>query len=247
MLQPHIRLDESLNIRCALLPGDPARVDRVAKFLQDVEPLAVNREYRSVRGTYQGLPVLVMSTGMGGPSVGIAVEELKQIGVTHLIRIGSCGALQSSLALGDLLICSGAVRDDGTSKTYVPQQYPAIPDFELLSACVAAAKQRKLRHCLGLVRTHDSFYIDEDERISTEWSNRGVMGSDMETAALFTVGALRGLKTASLLNNVVTWGADTVDGIGSYVDGETLTAQGEQNMILTALDACRALLMETGI
>ena len=110
-LQPHIRLDESVRAQCALLPGDPARLDRIAPFLSNVRELAYNREYRSLVGEYEGLRVLAVSTGIGGASAGIAVEELHNIGVTAMIRIGSCGALQPQVKLGDLVIVSGAVRD----------------------------------------------------------------------------------------------------------------------------------------
>ena len=237
MVQPHIRLDESLGIKYAVLPGDPARVDRVAEQLENVQTLQFNREYKSIRGTYQGVPVLAMSTGMGGPSVAIGVEELRNIGVTHLIRIGSCGALQQGIGLGDLILVSAAVRDDGTSRTYVPAQYPAIADPDLLQACIRSAKERGFHYHVGIGRTHDSFYIDDDEQICAQWSARGVLGSDMETAALFTVAGLRGMKAASILNNVVLWGAGTAEGIGSYADGADLTAQGERNEITVALDA----------
>ena len=130
-LQPHIRLDETVGARCALLPGDPARLDRIAPFLTNVRALAFNREYRSLVGEYRGLPVLAVSTGIGGASAGIAVEELHAIGVTAMIRIGSCGALQPRVKLGDLILVSGAVRDDGASKTYLDPIFPAVPDTEL--------------------------------------------------------------------------------------------------------------------
>ena len=119
MKQPHIRLDESLNVRYAILPGDPRRAERIASHMSEVEDLGMNREYRSLVGTYRGARILAMSTGMGGVSTGIAVEELHNIGVTHAIRIGSCGALQTDIAPGELLIAAGAVRDDGTSRAYV--------------------------------------------------------------------------------------------------------------------------------
>lgn len=237
MLQPHIQLDESLGIRYAILPGDPARVERIAAHLENPRELAFNREYRSICGTYKGVPVLALSTGIGGASTTIALEELWRIGVTHCIRIGSCGAIQSGIALGDLILVNGAVRDDGASKTYVPAQYPAVPDTDLLLRCIEAAKERNTPYHVGLARSHDSFYIDNEEEVSTYWGERGVLGSDMETATLFTVGRLRGLKTASILNNVVLWGGDTADAIGSYVDGESLTAKGEREEILTALEA----------
>ena len=134
MKQPHIQLDESLNVRYAILPGDPKRAERIASHMSEVEDLGMNREYRSLVGTYRGVRILAMSTGMGGVSTGIAVEELHNIGVTHAIRIGSCGALQTDIAPGELLIAAGAVRDDGTSRAYVREGYPAVPDTELLLA-----------------------------------------------------------------------------------------------------------------
>ncbi len=237
MLQPHIQLGEDLGVKYAILPGDPARVGRVAQQLENPRELAFNREYRSIKGTYKGIPVLAMSTGMGGPSVAIAVEELKNIGVTHLIRIGSCGALQEGIGLGDLILVSAAVRDDGASRTYVPEQYPAAADVELLCACIRSARERELRCHVGLARSHDSFYIDNDEEVSTAWSKRGVLGADMETSALFTVAALRGLKAASILNNVVEWGESTSEGVGSYAGGADRTAQGERDEIAVALEA----------
>ena len=108
MKQPHIQLDESLNVRYAILPGDPRRAERIASHMSEVEDLGMNREYRSLVGAYRGARILAMSTGMGGVSTGIAVEELHNIGVTHAIRIGSCGALQTDIAPGELLIAAGA-------------------------------------------------------------------------------------------------------------------------------------------
>ena len=240
-MQPHIHLSEDLGVRYAILPGDPARVDRIAAHMEEVRELGFNREYKSVLGKYQGVPVLAMSTGMGGASTAIGVEELKNIGVTAMIRIGSCGALQAGIALGDLILVSGAVRDDGASRTYVPEQYPAVPDTELLFHCLDAARKLGYPHHLGLCRSHDSFYIDNEEEVSAFWSAKGILGSDMETAALFTVGRLRGVRCASLLNNVVIWGEDTSESIGAYSTGEDMTAVGETREILTALEAFAAM------
>ena len=140
MKQPHICLDETLGVRYAILPGDPARLDRVAAQLESVRELAYNREFRSLTGTYKGVPVLAVSTGIGGSSAGICVEELHNIGVEAAIRIGSCGALQKGIALGDLILGCGAIRDDGASKAYVHPEYPAVADYQLLGLCVDAAK-----------------------------------------------------------------------------------------------------------
>jgi len=228
-LQPHIRLDHNYGARCALLPGDPARLDHIKTFLTDAQELAYNREYRSLVGSYQGVSVLAVSTGI--------VEELKNLGVTNMIRIGSCGALQPQVKIGDLVLVSGAVRDDGASKTYIDPIFPAVPDSELLFACVQAAKERTYRYHTGIARSHDSFYTDREAEIDAYWSKRGVLGADMETAALYTIGHLRGIRTMSILNNVVAFEEDTLDAIGSYVDGETAAMQGEEHEILTALDA----------
>ena len=237
MLQPHIQLDESLGIQYALMPGDPARLDRIAAFLDNVQELAYNREYRSLCGTYHGVKVLAISTGIGGCSAGIAIEELAKIGVKAMIRIGSCGALQKGIALGDLVLVSGAVRDDGASKTYVDIAYPAVADTELLQYCIQSAREDGFAHHVGLAHSHESFYHDEADDIAAYWSNKGILGADMETAALFTIARLRGVKAASILNNVVLWGADTAEAIGGYVDGEDMTAVGEKREILTALNA----------
>lgn len=237
LLQPHIRLDQNHGARSALLPGDPARLDRIKSFLSDAKELAYNREFRSIAGMYQGVPVLAVSTGIGGASAGIAVEELRNLGIQNMIRIGSCGSLQPQVKIGDLVLVSGAVRDDGTSKTYIDEIFPAVPDSELLFACVCAAKERGYRYHTGIARSHDSFYTDREAEIDRYWSQRGVLGADMETAALYTIGHLREIRTMSILNNVVAFEEDTLDAIGSYVDGETAAMQGEEHEILVALDA----------
>ena len=236
MKQAHICLDETLGVRYAILPGDPARLDRVAAQLESVRELAYNREFRSLTGTYKGVPVLAVSTGIGGSSAGICVEELHNIGVEAAIRIGSCGALQTDSAPGELLIAAGAVRDDGTSRAYVREGYPAVPDTELLLALTESIRAQGFAHRLGIIRSHESFYIDDIEEINEYWSKKGVLGSDMETAALLTVGRLRGMKCASVLNNVVRWKECISHGVGSYAAGADAAAAGEEHSILAALE-----------
>ena len=215
MKQPHIQLDESLNVRYAILPGDPRRAERIASHMSEVEDLGMNREYRSLVGAYRGARILAMSTGMGGVSTGIAVEELHNIGVTHAIRIGSCGALQTDIAPGELLIAAGT---------------------ELLLALTESIRAQGFAHRLGIIRSHESFYIDDIEEINEYWSKKGVLGSDMETAALLTVGRLRGMKCASVLNNVVRWKECISHGVGSYAAGADAAAAGEEHSILAALE-----------
>ncbi|KXL53143.1 uridine phosphorylase [Anaerotignum neopropionicum] len=236
-LQPHIQLDDSLGIKYALLPGDPARLDRISPFLENAQELKFNREYRSLVGTYKGVKILAMSTGMGGASTGIAVEELHKIGVEAMIRIGSCGSLQPKVKMGDIILVSGAVRDEGTSKTYIDSIFPAVPDTNLLLACLEVAKEKNIPHHTGIARSHDSFYTDDEDAIDAFWSKKGVLGCDMETASLFTIGHLRGVKTASILNNVVDYQGDTFDSIVNYVDGASLSMQGEKNEIIVGLEA----------
>lgn len=244
MKQAHIQLDESVGAPCALMPGDPKRVDVIAQCLENVEELTFNREYRSIVGTYKGMRVIGISTGMGGSSVAIAVEELKNIGVHTMMRIGSAGALQKGIDLGDLVICEAAVRDDGASRCYIDPIYPAAPDYRLINHCVEAAKDLDYRYHVGVVLSHESFYYDEDQEDSIKWSKKGVLATDFETAALYTVGRLRKVHTASILNNVVLWGENTEDSIGSYQEGADKTAQGEKREILTALEAMHRLEQE---
>ncbi|HBG17642.1 MAG TPA: uridine phosphorylase [Firmicutes bacterium] len=236
-IQPHIQLSKKQSTDYALLPGDPGRIKRIAGFLEEVKELANNREYCSISGTYKGVGILAVSTGIGGPSLGIAVEELKNIGVKTLIRIGSCGALQKDLKLGNLLIATGAVRNEGTSLAYVEQGYPAVPDADVLFALLESAKEQGFPYQYGRIRSHDSFYTDQEEEINRYWSQKGILGSDMESAALFVIGGLRGVKTGSVLNVVVEKAGNLECGINDYVDGDAAAMDGEKREIITALEA----------
>ena len=237
MKQAHIRLDETINANMAIMPGDPKRIDVIAKYLDDVKELEFNREYRTILGKYKGENIIAISTGMGGSSVSIAVEELKNIGVKIMMRVGSAGALQNNIDIGDLIICEGAVRDDGASNAYVDRNYPAVPDYRLLKHCVDVAKENNFEYHTGIVLSHESFYYDEDEQDSIKWSKKGIIGSDFETAALFTVGRLRNIYTASILNNVVLWGENTSESVSSFQSGQDKTTIGEEREIIVALEA----------
>ncbi len=236
-LQPHIRCSSEDAARYAILPGDPGRVERIKEFLTDARDIAFNREHKSAVGYYKGVKVMAVSTGMGGPSTAIAAEELRKIGVEAMIRIGSCGALVPGIRLGELVIANGAVRDDGTSKTYVGTEYPAIPDTELLIDVIHAADSCGAGYHIGITRSHDGLYVDQKDELNDYWAARGVLGSDMETATLFTVGSLRGFRTASILNTVVEAQSSLEKGINSYVDGASAVLQGEKDEIRVALEA----------
>lgn len=237
-LQPHIRLSRKMtNARYALLPGDPKRVEYIAQFLENVEDFGSNREYRALRGWFRGIEILVISTGMGGPSTAIAVEELNQIGITSLIRIGSCGAMQANIRLGDLVITTGAVRDEGTSSMYIDKGYPACADIGLVHHLTRQARHMGYASHHGYVRSHDSFYTEREAEINQYWSAKGILAADMETASLMVVGSLRHLRTASILNVVVEHCANLEEGINNYQQQEQSCQQGESRQILLALEA----------
>ncbi len=234
---PHIKLSAGDTAAYAILPGDPARIDVIAGHLEQVTSLAYNREFKSIRGYFHGIPVLAVSTGIGAPSAAIVIEELCRIGVRNIIRVGSCGALQAGLKLGTVLIADRAVLDDGTSKAYVPQTAILPADSQLLQACEESAEDLGVIHITGLCRSHDCLYLESKREMDELWSSRGAWGSDMETAALYAVSHRRGIRAVSLLNVVVEYQTDLSANINQYNNGGGLTAKGEHNQILTALYA----------
>ena len=236
MLQAHIQL-EKINAKYAIMPGDPKRIDVIKSFLDNPKELMYNREFRSVEGTYKGLPIIAVSTGVGGSSASIAVEELHNLGVHTMVRVGSCGALQKGINLGDLVLAEGAVRDDGVSKTYVDSIYPAAPDHELLEKIIEVCKESSYPYHTGIIHSHETFYHNTNAEEEKKWNKLGILGADFESAGLFVVGRIRKCKCASILNNVVIYGEDSADAVSDYVSGESLTAIGEKKEIEVALEA----------
>ena len=155
----------------------------------------------------------------------------------YLIRIGSCGALQPECALGDLILVTGAIRDDGTSTAYVEAQYPAIPDFDLLSACRESAATEKIPYHMGICRSHSCLYGERNPELYSYWTGKRAVASDMETAVLFVLGSLRGVRTASILNVVAASQSSVAEDIGKYASKEATSMSGEEREILTALEA----------
>ena len=241
MKQPHILCTSDDVADRVLLPGDPARVLRVAEHLEDVREIAFNREFRTVSGIYDGVTVTVTSTGIGGASAVIALEELTACGARAFVRIGSAGACRAGIGLGDLVIPVAAVREEGASRMYVPEGYPAVADHDLVGLLTEACDRHGFPRHRGIVRSHDSFYIDDEEERVASWGARGVLASDMETATLLTLATLRGVRAAAVLNNVVLFGGDVKEGIGDYVDEEAAAAEGEKREILVALEALTGL------
>ena len=211
--QYHIQLDNSHGAKYAILPGDPGRVEKIAAYLDEPQFLAQNREYTTWLGSLAGEKVLVMSTGMGGPSTAIGVEELYATGVRNFVRIGTCGGIKLDVMGGDLVIATGSVRMDGTPDEYVPKEFPAVADFSLTTSLVEAAKQNNSRYHTGIVQCKDSFYGQHDpDRMPIgyelknkweAWFKANVLGSEMESATLFIVSQVLGARAACVLN--VIW------------------------------------------
>lgn len=192
-----------------LLPGDPGRCARIAAHLDDARQVASHREFTTWTGALEGVPVSVTSTGIGGPSAAIAVEELCDLGAHTLIRVGTCGAMQPGLDVGDLVIAQAAVRDEGTTRQYLPLAWPATADLDVLLALRDAAVHLGVRHHVGTVQSKDSFYgeVEPDRMPIAEeltarwraWIAAGVLASEMECAAIFTVAATRRVRAGAVL------------------------------------------------
>ena len=199
--------------RYCILPGDPGRCASIAALFDGAELVAQNREYTVYTGTLLGEKVSVCSTGIGGPSAAIAMEELTNIGADTFIRVGTCGGIALSVQSGDIVVATGAVRQEGTSREYAPIEYPAVPDFTLTAALIDAAKALGKTCHAGVVQCKDSFYGQHSPGrmpVSGEllakweaWKRLGVKASEMESAALFTVAAARGVRCGSCFH--VIW------------------------------------------
>ncbi len=196
----HVRAEPGDYAEACLLPGDPLRARYISEqYLDDAEERNHERGLLGYTGTYEGRPVSVQSTGMGCPSAAIVIEELVQLGVKRLMRVGTCGGLQPDLALGDLIVPITAVPADGTARHYVGGE-PHCPtaDWELVHSSVHAAKQLEQSLRVGAIASSDTFYDPDPER-HKRWSSRGVLAVEMEAAVLFTIGALRGVLAGCLL------------------------------------------------
>ncbi|MGR3266551.1 nucleoside phosphorylase [Vibrio vulnificus] len=235
--QPHLCVDETQVAERVIVCGEPDRANRISALLENAELIAENREYRLFNGEFQGKAITVCSTGIGAPSMIIAVEELKQCGAKYIIRVGSAGAMQPNIALGELIVAEGAVRDEGGSKAYIDASYPAYASFSLLKGLDGYLQMQTVPYHMGVVRSHDSFYTDDEETLCQYWNKKGILGADMETSALFTVGRLRGLHVASVLNNVVRYQQDVKEGVSQYVNDDDAMMAGEKRASLAALTA----------
>ena len=208
--QYHLEVEPGDVADTVLLPGDPDRVETIAADWEDHTIVADHREYRTITGTHEGTPISATSTGIGSPSAAIAVEELARVGAETCIRVGSCGAIQPETDVGDLIITTGAVRQEGTSKEYIRPEYPAVADHAVVSALAAAAEQLGYDYHLGVTASTDSFYAGQsregfggfrgrgsEERIE-ELRRAGVLNFEMEAGMLLTLAGLYGLRAGAV-------------------------------------------------
>jgi DeoD family purine-nucleoside phosphorylase len=221
----HVRAEPGEYAEACLLPGDPLRAKHIAEtFLEDVAQRNSERGMLGFSGTFRGRPVSVQSTGMGCPSAAIVVEELIQLGVKRLLRVGTCGGLQPDLQLGDLIVALSAVPADGTARHYTGgEPHAPTADWELVHGAVHAAKELDRRVRIGPIVSSDVFY-DPDKSRAQRWSDRGILAVEMEAAVLFTVGALRKVQAGCLL----TVSDVVVEGEFQRISDEDLRAAVDQ-------------------
>jgi len=193
-----------------LLPGDPERIEKITDLWDESELMAEHREYRTATGEYDEVPISTTSTGIGSPSAAIAVEELARVGCETFVRVGSCGALQPEMDVGDLVITSSAVRQEGTSGEYVREEYPAAADDRVVAALVAAAEQLDYDYHVGVSASTDSFYAGQgrpgfegfaaagSDEIVENMAEAGVLNFEMEASAILTLANLYGLRAGAV-------------------------------------------------
>jgi len=225
-----------------LVPGDPFRTPLIAKFIDGAKEVAFSREYRTFTGSVDGVKVSTMSTGMGGPSVAIGIEELHELGVHTLLRVGTCGAAQPEIKVGDLVISYAAVRSEGTPNGYVPLEYPAVASLHVVEALIEAAEAAGAKYHVGVTRSVDALYSDllpdtmprPHVRDELEmWAKAGILSNDMEASTLFVVSRIRQMRAGCVNLCVDELGAGEIHHVDpSYMD----------RMLTVAVDAIRRLI-----
>ncbi len=239
-MQYHVGLKPGDVGRYVILPGDPGRVSKIAGFFDEARQIAMNREYTTYTGTVDGIKVSCTSTGIGCPSAAIAIEELIRVGADTFIRVGTAGGLQREIQLGDAVISTGAVREEGTSRQYVPLSYPAVADLDVTLALREACRKLGIRHHCGIMHCKDSFYIEEPEMIPQfkhnndlweTWKRSRVMATSMESAALFTIGTIRNVRVGEIT---------AIIGL-TYDDVPIIKKVGVDEAIKAAIEAVRIL------
>ena len=246
-LQYHVQLKPGDVGKYVILPGDPKRCEKIASHFENAVLVADSREFVTYTGYIDGIKVSVTSTGIGGPSAAIALEELVRCGADTFIRVGTCGGMQDNIMGGDLVIANGAIRMEGTSKEYAPIEYPAVPDINIVNALMAAAKDSGNDYHVGVVQCKDSFFGQHQPEIMPvsyelvkkwdAWVQMGCLASEMESAALFIVGSYLRVKIGSIFL-VVANQERAKKGLSNPQAHDT------QMAIKVAVDAIRKLIAE---
>jgi len=227
-----------------ILPGDPGRVEKIADYLENAKLIASNREFVTYTGFLGPEKVSVVSTGIGGPSAAIAVEELIKCGCHTFIRVGTCGGINTKVTGGDLVIVSAAVRAEGTSAEYLPDGYPAAADFDVVRALADSAKELGAPYHVGVAQSKDSFYGEVEPesmpvapKLADKWAayvKCGCLASEMEAAAVFAVALTRGVRAGAVLTAL--WNAER-----SRAGLPDAVAESGENAIKCAVSAVRKL------
>ena len=212
----HIGLETGAVGRYIFLPGSPERTEKIAAFFDNPKEIAYNREFRTFVGELDGVKVAVTSTGIGGPSTAIAVEELYQCGADTMLRVGTCASTSRKVSLGDVVIPNGAVRMEGTGNHYLPFEFPAVPDYEMLKALEEAAKKLGYPYNIGVTITKDSYYTEAEpetkpvyHELKEKWDSYlkgGATNTSMECSILFLIGASLGIRTSSVMISATNFG-----------------------------------------
>ncbi len=230
-----------------ILPGDPKRCVKIAAHFENPALVADSREYMTYTGTLDGVKVSVTSTGIGGPSAAIAIDELSKCGADTFIRIGTCGGMQREVKSGDVVIANGAVRMEGTSREFAPIEYPAVADIGVTNALINAAKEKHIRYHVGVVQCKDSFFGQHEPNIMPvsyelenkweAWKRMGCLASEMESAALFIAGSFLRVRVGSCFLVVANQEREKL-GLSNPQVHDTEIA------IVTAVEAMRSLIRE---
>lgn len=227
----HIVCDKKDISRYVFAPGDQARAKRIADHFNDAYLVTDSRGYTVYSGTYKDVFMTVCGTGMGGPTVAIALEELAHMGADTFIRVGSCGVFQPGQKPGDIIIATGTVRAGGTSMAYLPAIFPAVPTFSVLRTLVDTSEKMKLPVTVGVGLAGDAFYAPREEGSRNIFVDAGLVSVEMESDTLFIVGAYRGWRTGAI------YASDGEPGVIKPESGEKAFREGEQNMIRIAVEA----------
>ncbi len=243
--QYHIGLKEGDVGEIVILPGDPKRCEKIAKYFDNPLMVGDRREFVTYTGTLNGKKVSVTSTGIGGPSASIALEELVKIGAKKFIRVGTCGGMDLNVKSGDLVIATGAIRMEGTSKEYAPIEFPAVASYEIVSALKQASEKLNFKHHIGVVQCKDAFYGQHNPEIMPvsyelenkwqAWLRLGCLASEMESAALFVAGSFLKVQVGSVFLVVANQEREKA-GLENPVVHDTDSA------IKTAIEAIKILL-----